>query len=169
MTSRQIKPVSDAPSAYMLTANAMLLLYNGATLFAWLGKRTPAALRSDALALADKFKFQRDLPKDAPVEIVKQGLEGPVFKAALPDWRAVQAAALSAAKALRAAGSEGEGGAAHAVDVLAMAAQQPEEEAPVDDGSGAKKARAQIAHCAVCALNLTLPGKLHAGAIFRMA
>lgn len=144
VTSRQIKPVSEEPSAYMLTADAMLLLYNGATLFVWLGKRTPAALRTDALALADKFKFQNDLPKEAPVEIVKQGLEGPVFKSALPDWRNVQAAALAAAKTLRAAEAAEEAdatAAAHAVDVLAMAAHQPEEAPPVDDGSGTKQAR----------------------------
>jgi hypothetical protein len=159
VSSRKIQEVSDAPTAYMLTADAMLMLFNGVSIFVWLGRHLPLELRSTAIAMADKLRFQNELPADVSVEVVKQGLEGPAFKDLFPDWRTVQEAALSAAKVLRAMGgndqevAEAAMTSSHAVDVLAMAQLQPEEPPPADVGSGER----QVATCSGCAVTPRKP------------
>lgn len=125
----------------MLTADAMILVHASNTIYAWLGKHLPEELRSTALSMVDKLRFQNDLPADAGVALIKQGLESPDFQSLFPDWQEAQAAALGELKALKAADSATSGSSAssRAVDVAAMAATAQLPEAAVDDGSASKQ------------------------------
>lgn len=127
----------------MLTADAMPIVFYGTSLFVWCGKHVPRALRGEALTLAEDVVTQNGLPTTTRIAVVKQGLESPDFKALFGDWRAVEAAALAEAKALKAAGTatEGPDASGRAVDVAAMAAAAAAPEPPVDDGSGSKQVR----------------------------
>jgi gelsolin len=140
VVSRRIQPLEAALTAHMLTGDAMLMIYGGGAISAWLGQRVPLELRDAALSTAEKLRFQNDLPKEARVEVVRQGLEGPVFRQHFPDWDAVQRAALAENKAAAAQGAGANAAtAARRADVQAMAASGAALEAMPDDGSGVKK------------------------------
>jgi hypothetical protein len=141
VASRKIQPVPESLTARMLTADAMILIYSSNTIYVWLGKHLPAELRSTALSMADKLRFQNDLPADAHISLMKQGLEGPDFQSLFPDWHEAQVAALAELKALKAADAAtgGSSASSRAVDVAAMALGAQLPEAPVDDGSGSKQ------------------------------
>jgi hypothetical protein len=134
--------VDAQPSACMLTADAMLMMYAGGAMWLWQGKALPDELRRNAFSMVDKLRFQNDLPQSAAVNIVKQGLEGPLFTQCFSDWDAVQQAALGEAKVIAVNGSrDGDGEKGRAVDLVALAKGGSEEEAMVDDGSGKKQVR----------------------------
>jgi hypothetical protein len=157
VASRKIQPVSDAPSAEMLTPDAFVLVYHGGSLFAWLGSHLPNALRSGALSVADELCASDKPPEGVRVEVVKQGLEGPEFCSAFDDWSDVAAAARGEAKRLQAEAAVGDDGDAPAAsrraDAKAMAQGGVQPEPPVDDGTGAKQVRRVVSSRTICTAN----------------
>lgn len=146
VASKEIKPVDEAPSAYMLTSDAFLIMRAGGSLWLWVGKAVPLALRGEAFAIAEAVKSDNSIAAEMPVEVVKQSLEGPLFTAHFEDWDSVQLAAAQEAKRIAVLGAEAATAAADAEaaetrkrDLEALAAGGQEAPAMVDDGSGKKQ------------------------------
>lgn len=144
--SKETKAVEVNPSAYMLTSDVFLVMHAGGSVFVWIGKAVPMALRDDAFTIADAVKADNGIAAEVPVEVVKQALEGPLFTAHFDDWDGVQLAAVQEAKRIAVLGAEAATAAADAEaaearkrDLEALAAGGAEEPAMVDDGSGKKK------------------------------
>lgn len=144
--SKETKAVEAVPSAYMLTSDVLLVMHAGSSVFVWIGKAVPMALRDEAFAIADAIKADNGIGAEVPVEAVKQSLEGPLFTAHFEDWDSVQLAAVQEAKRIAVLGAEAATAAADAEaaearkrDLEALAAGGSEEPAMVDDGSGTKK------------------------------
>lgn len=150
--------VDAAPSAYMLTSDAFLIMHAGGSMWAWIGKAVPLALRDEAFEAIDSVKAENGIAEEVSVEIVKQALEGPLFTAHFEDWDAAQLAAVQEAKRIAALGAEAataatdaEAAEARKRDLEALAARGNEEPAMVDDGSGKKQVRWQTPHaCSSC-------------------
>lgn len=144
VASKAIQEVTTAPSAYMLSEDALVSLNSGSTLFMWTGKGVPLDLRSKVFEIADEIKTANNLPEDCTVEIVKQNLEGPLFTQHFADWDSVQMEAAGVAKSIAVKGEEAVKGAAEPPAATARAADfkaacTNPEPPMVDDGSGTKK------------------------------
>eukprot|EP00892_Ulva_mutabilis_P012906 jgi/Ulvmu1/9989/UM059_0038.1 len=144
--SKEFKAVDESPSAYMLTSDVFLVMHAGGSLWLWMGKAVPLALRDEAFAIAESIKADNNIGADVPVEVVKQALEGPLFTAHFEDWDGVQLAAAQEAKRIATLGAEAATAAADAEtaearkrDLESLAAGAQEEPAMVDDGSGKKQ------------------------------
>lgn len=156
--SQEIMAVDAAPSAYMLTSDAFLIMRAGGSMWAWIGKAVPLALRDEAFEAIDSVKAENGIAEEVSVEIVKQALEGPLFTAHFEDWDGAQLAAVQEAKRIAALGAEAataatdaEAAEARKRDLEALAARGNEEPAMVDDGSGTKQVRRQTPHaCSSC-------------------
>ena len=70
--------------AIRLTGKCVLLtvLVAGGCVYAWVGKGASAAERKNAMSTATAFAVKASLPPAAPVKIVKEGTEPPLFKQA---------------------------------------------------------------------------------------
>lgn len=141
VVSQAVQEVTDAPSAYMLSEDALVALHSGSTLFMWTGRGVPLSLRSSIFELADEIKSANSLPADCTVEVVKQALEGPLFTQHFPDWDSAQLEAAGLAKSIAVKGDEAVNGAAVTARAADFKAASTNPEPPmVDDGSGTKKA-----------------------------
>jgi hypothetical protein len=90
VTSKTIQEVTTEPSAYMLSADALVALHTASTLFMWTGKAVPMQLRTTIFEIADEIKTANGLPEACTIEVVKQTLEGPLFTQHFPDWDSAQ-------------------------------------------------------------------------------
>lgn len=149
VASKTIQDVTEAPSAYMLSEDALVALCSGSTLFMWTGKGVPLELRSTIFELADEIKTANGLPETCTVEVVKQTLEGPLFTQHFADWDSAQIEAAGVAKSIAVKGEEAVKGAAEPPAVAARtadfkAATTCPEPPMVDDGSGTKKVQCML-------------------------
>ena len=60
----------------------LTVLVAGGCVYAWVGKGASAAERKNAMSTATAFVATAGLPPTAPVKIVKEGTEPPLFKQA---------------------------------------------------------------------------------------
>ena len=75
--------VMDSPlTRESLTTDDVYVLVAGGCVYAWVGKGASAAERKNAMSTATAFVATAGLPPTAPVKIVKEGTEPPLFKQA---------------------------------------------------------------------------------------
>jgi len=75
--------VLDSPlTRESLTTDDVYVLVAGGGVYAWVGKGASAAERKNAMSTATAFAVKAGLPPTAPVKIVKEGTEPPLFKQA---------------------------------------------------------------------------------------
>jgi len=83
------KEASQEPlSAASLEAGQALVLDTGAAIYVWLGSGVAAAVRQESLDLGAKFAASHG-DKQGTIQVVKSGLEPPIFKQYFPDWARV--------------------------------------------------------------------------------
>ena len=81
--------VLDSPlTRESLTTDDVYVLVAGGSVYAWGGKGASAAERKNAMSTATAFVATAGLPPTAPVKIVKEGTEPPLFKQAFHRWSA---------------------------------------------------------------------------------
>jgi len=80
---------ASSPSAAQLEPSGLLVLDAGRTVYAWLGSRAGPELRNRAIGMATKFAAERKGGRAPSVQLVKSGLEPPIFRQYFADWSKV--------------------------------------------------------------------------------
>ena len=100
----------------LLATDGVYVLISGGCAYAWVGKGAGATERKCAMRWGMELARDAGLSPNAPVKIVKEGTEPPLFKQAFQRWSAPVAGAGAPAKPARAPRTK------KSVDVAAMAA-----------------------------------------------
>ena len=136
LTSELVGPGADGKGLTkdLLATDGVYVLISGGCAYAWVGKGAGATERKCAMRWGMELARDAGLSPNAPVKIVKEGTEPPLFKQAFQRWSAPVAGAGAPTKPARAPRTK------KSVDVAAMAAGTPGRDKDrgraFDDGAG---------------------------------
>ncbi|CAD7705124.1 unnamed protein product [Ostreobium quekettii] len=79
---------TDKMKRDMLDTNGMFIVYAGGALYIWQGRGLPEEDKKAIWTTATRFLIWKDLPVDMRTQVVKQGLEPPLFEQQFFQWQA---------------------------------------------------------------------------------